>query len=174
MRVLMRSNFLHHSFPPSGPVGRWRLCVGTLSSREFVTFPSTSSSWDLSTACCTTSWSWRGSASTTRPLTKTSGTVEVRDLHLYSSSFTLHFCARETDVFILLPPPAALADISEIVLQLQGTMMKMENFQKLLELKKDLTGIDNLVTPGRVSSTSLRAIRPAWSGRVHLLLKRCC
>ncbi|XP_069020159.1 FERM, ARHGEF and pleckstrin domain-containing protein 1-like isoform X1 [Embiotoca jacksoni] len=44
---------------------------------------------------------------------------------------------------------AALADISEMVLQLQGPMMKMENFQKLLELKKDLTGIDNLVTPGR-------------------------
>uniref|UniRef100_A0A8C4ESE0 FERM, ARHGEF and pleckstrin domain-containing protein 1 n=1 Tax=Dicentrarchus labrax TaxID=13489 RepID=A0A8C4ESE0_DICLA len=44
---------------------------------------------------------------------------------------------------------AALADISEMVLQLQGTMMKMENFQKLLELKKDLTGIDNLAFPGR-------------------------
>ncbi|KAM4560023.1 FERM, ARHGEF and pleckstrin domain-containing protein 1-like isoform 1-T1 [Odontesthes bonariensis] len=44
---------------------------------------------------------------------------------------------------------AALADISEMVLQLQGTMMKMENFQKLLELRKDLTGIDNLVIPGR-------------------------
>ncbi|XP_020510860.2 FERM, ARHGEF and pleckstrin domain-containing protein 1-like isoform X1 [Labrus bergylta] len=44
---------------------------------------------------------------------------------------------------------AALADISEMALQLQGTMMKMENFQKLLELKKDLTGIENLATPGR-------------------------
>ncbi|XP_056226070.1 FERM, ARHGEF and pleckstrin domain-containing protein 1-like isoform X1 [Seriola aureovittata] len=44
---------------------------------------------------------------------------------------------------------AALADISEMVLQLQGTMMKMENFQKLLELKKDLTGIDNLAIRGR-------------------------
>uniref|UniRef100_A0A8C4ZV68 FERM, ARHGEF and pleckstrin domain-containing protein 1 n=1 Tax=Gadus morhua TaxID=8049 RepID=A0A8C4ZV68_GADMO len=44
---------------------------------------------------------------------------------------------------------AALADISEMVLQLQGTMMKMENFQKLLELRKDLTGIDNLAIPGR-------------------------
>ncbi|XP_071321061.1 FERM, ARHGEF and pleckstrin domain-containing protein 1-like isoform X3 [Trachinotus anak] len=44
---------------------------------------------------------------------------------------------------------AALADISEMVLQLQGTMMKMENFQKLLELKKDLTGIDNLAIHGR-------------------------
>ena len=29
-------------------------------------------------------------------------------------------------------------------------MMKMENFQKLLELRKDLTGIDNLAIPGRV------------------------
>ncbi|XP_069377539.1 FERM, ARHGEF and pleckstrin domain-containing protein 1 isoform X2 [Paralichthys olivaceus] len=44
---------------------------------------------------------------------------------------------------------AALADITEMVLQLQGTMMKMENFQKLLELKKDLTGIDNLAIHGR-------------------------
>ncbi|KAM9396013.1 FERM, ARHGEF and pleckstrin domain-containing protein 1-like isoform 1-T1 [Salvelinus alpinus] len=44
---------------------------------------------------------------------------------------------------------AALADISEMVLQLQGTMMKMENIQKLLELKKDLTGIQDLVIPGR-------------------------
>ncbi|XP_017287113.1 FERM, ARHGEF and pleckstrin domain-containing protein 1 isoform X2 [Kryptolebias marmoratus] len=44
---------------------------------------------------------------------------------------------------------AALAEITEMVLQLQGIMMKMENFQKLLELKKDLTGIENLVVPGR-------------------------
>ncbi|XP_059184300.1 FERM, ARHGEF and pleckstrin domain-containing protein 1-like isoform X3 [Centropristis striata] len=44
---------------------------------------------------------------------------------------------------------AGLADISEMVLQLQGSMMKMENFQKLLELKKDLTGIENLAIPGR-------------------------
>ncbi|KAJ0062275.1 hypothetical protein NL108_002602, partial [Boleophthalmus pectinirostris] len=44
---------------------------------------------------------------------------------------------------------AALAEISEMVLQLQGTMMKMENFQKLLELRKDLTGIDILAIPGR-------------------------
>lgn len=35
--------------------------------------------------------------------------------------------------------------------QLQGSLIKMENFQKLLELKKDLLGIDNLVVPGRVS-----------------------
>ncbi|XP_004680350.1 PREDICTED: FERM, RhoGEF and pleckstrin domain-containing protein 1 [Condylura cristata] len=44
---------------------------------------------------------------------------------------------------------AALADITEMVAQLHSTMIKMENFQKLHELKKDLIGIDNLVVPGR-------------------------
>ncbi|XP_041857771.1 FERM, ARHGEF and pleckstrin domain-containing protein 1 isoform X2 [Melanotaenia boesemani] len=44
---------------------------------------------------------------------------------------------------------AALADVSEVVDQLQGSLIKMENFQKLLELNKDLLGIDNLVVPGR-------------------------
>ncbi|XP_037542916.1 FERM, ARHGEF and pleckstrin domain-containing protein 1 [Nematolebias whitei] len=44
---------------------------------------------------------------------------------------------------------AALADVTEVVEQLQGSLMKMENFQKLLELKKDLLGVDNLVVPGR-------------------------
>lgn len=54
---------------------------------------------------------------------------------------------------------AALADVTEVVDQLQGSLVKMENFQKLLELKKDLIGIDNLVVPGRVSG-SLKD----WSG----------
>nr|XP_042699597.1 FERM, ARHGEF and pleckstrin domain-containing protein 1 isoform X5 [Chrysemys picta bellii] len=44
---------------------------------------------------------------------------------------------------------AALAEISEMVVQLHGSMIKMENFQKLHELKKDLIGIDNLAIPGR-------------------------
>ncbi|XP_069009994.1 FERM, ARHGEF and pleckstrin domain-containing protein 1 isoform X1 [Embiotoca jacksoni] len=44
---------------------------------------------------------------------------------------------------------AALADVSEVVEQLQGSLVKMENFQKLLELKKDLIGVDNLIAPGR-------------------------
>ncbi|XP_060910519.1 FERM, ARHGEF and pleckstrin domain-containing protein 1-like isoform X2 [Labrus mixtus] len=44
---------------------------------------------------------------------------------------------------------AALADVSEVVELLQGSLIKMENFQKLLELKKDLIGVDNLVVPGR-------------------------
>uniref|UniRef100_A0A3Q0SQX2 FERM, ARHGEF and pleckstrin domain-containing protein 1 n=1 Tax=Amphilophus citrinellus TaxID=61819 RepID=A0A3Q0SQX2_AMPCI len=44
---------------------------------------------------------------------------------------------------------AALADVSEVVDQLQGSLIKMENVQKLLELKKDLIGVDNLVVPGR-------------------------
>lgn len=45
---------------------------------------------------------------------------------------------------------AALADVTEVVEQLQVSLMKVENFQKLLELKKDLLGVDNLVVPGRV------------------------
>ncbi|XP_048388051.1 FERM, ARHGEF and pleckstrin domain-containing protein 1 [Stegostoma tigrinum] len=44
---------------------------------------------------------------------------------------------------------AALAEVAELVAQLHGTMIKMENFQKLVELKRDLIGIDNLVIPGR-------------------------
>ncbi|XP_026564081.1 FERM, ARHGEF and pleckstrin domain-containing protein 1 isoform X2 [Pseudonaja textilis] len=44
---------------------------------------------------------------------------------------------------------AALAEISEMVAQLHSSMLKMENFQKLHELKKDLLAMDNLVTPGR-------------------------
>uniref|UniRef100_A0A8C3VWP0 FERM, ARHGEF and pleckstrin domain-containing protein 1 n=1 Tax=Catagonus wagneri TaxID=51154 RepID=A0A8C3VWP0_9CETA len=44
---------------------------------------------------------------------------------------------------------AALAEITEMVAPLHGTMIKMENFQKLHELKKDLIGVDNLVIPGR-------------------------
>lgn len=53
---------------------------------------------------------------------------------------------------------AALAEITEMVAQLHGTMIKMENFQKLHELKKDLIGIDNLVIPGRVSGCTLSCI----------------
>ncbi|KAF6727122.1 FERM, RhoGEF and pleckstrin domain-containing protein 1 [Oryzias melastigma] len=44
---------------------------------------------------------------------------------------------------------AALAEVSEVVEQLQGSLIEMENLQKLLELKKDLIGVDNLVVPGR-------------------------
>ncbi|XP_051882737.1 FERM, ARHGEF and pleckstrin domain-containing protein 1 isoform X1 [Pristis pectinata] len=44
---------------------------------------------------------------------------------------------------------AALAEVAEMAAQLHGSMIKMENFQKLVELKRDLIGIDNLVIPGR-------------------------
>uniref|UniRef100_A0A452VMG1 FERM, ARHGEF and pleckstrin domain-containing protein 1 n=1 Tax=Ursus maritimus TaxID=29073 RepID=A0A452VMG1_URSMA len=65
----------------------------------------------------------------------------------------LHRLMHYKQIF-LWPPwtlffPAALAEITEMVAQLHGTMIKMENFQKLHELKKDLIGIDNLVIPGR-------------------------
>ncbi|KAL2081634.1 hypothetical protein ACEWY4_023487 [Coilia grayii] len=44
---------------------------------------------------------------------------------------------------------AALEDVSEMVSQLHGSMIKTENYQKLLELKKDLIGTDSLATAGR-------------------------
>lgn len=50
-----------------------------------------------------------------------------------------------------------------MVAQLHGTMIKMENFQKLHELKKDLIGIDNLVIPGRVG-TRCRVMSERASG----------
>lgn len=56
--------------------------------------------------------------------------------------------------------------MSEVVDQLQGSLIKMENFQKLLELKKDLIGVDNLVVPGRVS---LKLERFEFSSK-HLLM----
>uniref|UniRef100_A0A2K6TD47 FERM, ARHGEF and pleckstrin domain-containing protein 1 n=1 Tax=Saimiri boliviensis boliviensis TaxID=39432 RepID=A0A2K6TD47_SAIBB len=70
---------------------------------------------------------------------------------------------------------AALAEITEMVAQLHGTMIKMENFQKLHELKKDLIGIDNLVVPGRPGSFSLT--RTPHSGHArhipyHMLRER--
>lgn len=46
---------------------------------------------------------------------------------------------------------------------MHGTMIKMENFQKLHELKKDLIGIDNLVVPGRVSSRCWSDVRGGLS-----------
>lgn len=65
-------------------------------------------------------------------------------------TLSAHVCIFFLYMKINLSPPAALADISEMVLQLQGIMMKMENFQKLIELKKDLTGVEDLISPGRV------------------------
>uniref|UniRef100_A0A8C9VNX6 FERM, ARHGEF and pleckstrin domain-containing protein 1 n=1 Tax=Scleropages formosus TaxID=113540 RepID=A0A8C9VNX6_SCLFO len=64
---------------------------------------------------------------------------------------------------------AALADVSEMVAQLHGTMIKMENFQKLLELRKDLVGIDNLAAPGRVMVWLLEIIAITHDSPFRLL-----
>ncbi|XP_071949340.1 FERM, ARHGEF and pleckstrin domain-containing protein 1-like isoform X2 [Antedon mediterranea] len=44
---------------------------------------------------------------------------------------------------------AALAEISELSGDVKENMQRIENFQKLTELRRDLVGIDNLVAPGR-------------------------
>ncbi|XP_063069410.1 FERM, ARHGEF and pleckstrin domain-containing protein 1-like isoform X2 [Engraulis encrasicolus] len=57
-----------------------------------------------------------------------------------------HYPSAHTD---LTDCRAALADVSEMVSQLHGSMIKTENYQKLLELRKDLIGTDNLTAAGR-------------------------
>ncbi|KAL6484642.1 hypothetical protein MHYP_G00066870 [Metynnis hypsauchen] len=44
---------------------------------------------------------------------------------------------------------AALADVSELEALLHSSMLKTDNYQRLLELQKDLIGLDNLATPTR-------------------------
>ncbi|KAG8137572.1 hypothetical protein E2320_004803, partial [Naja naja] len=56
----------------------------------------------------------------------------------------------------------ALAEISEMAAQLHSSMLKMENFQKLHELKKDLIAMDNLVTPGRVFIPMIEESEEEW------------
>uniref|UniRef100_A0A8C6SQA7 FERM, ARHGEF and pleckstrin domain-containing protein 1 n=1 Tax=Neogobius melanostomus TaxID=47308 RepID=A0A8C6SQA7_9GOBI len=67
---------------------------------------------------------------------------------------------------------AALADVSEVVDQLQTSVIKMENFQKLLELKKDLVGVDNLVVPGRVRIKSVLLLDKQFFSDVILYTSR--
>ncbi|XP_074924732.1 FERM, ARHGEF and pleckstrin domain-containing protein 2 isoform X2 [Chelonoidis abingdonii] len=43
----------------------------------------------------------------------------------------------------------ALEEVTEMTSQLQNSLIRLENFQKLTELQHDLIGIDNLIAPGR-------------------------
>uniref|UniRef100_A0A8C3AAC9 FERM, ARHGEF and pleckstrin domain-containing protein 2 n=1 Tax=Cyclopterus lumpus TaxID=8103 RepID=A0A8C3AAC9_CYCLU len=43
----------------------------------------------------------------------------------------------------------ALKEVAEIATQLQSSLIRLENFQKLTELQRDLIGIENLTGPGR-------------------------
>ncbi|XP_009867970.1 PREDICTED: FERM, RhoGEF and pleckstrin domain-containing protein 2, partial [Apaloderma vittatum] len=43
----------------------------------------------------------------------------------------------------------ALKEVTEMMSQLQPSLIRLENFQKLTELQHDLIGIDNLTAPGR-------------------------
>ncbi|XP_063058080.1 FERM, ARHGEF and pleckstrin domain-containing protein 2 isoform X2 [Engraulis encrasicolus] len=49
----------------------------------------------------------------------------------------------------LLDCQEALKEVAEIVTQLQSSLIRLENFQKLTELQRDLIGIENLTAPGR-------------------------
>ncbi|TWW57451.1 FERM, ARHGEF and pleckstrin domain-containing protein 2 FERM domain including [Takifugu flavidus] len=43
----------------------------------------------------------------------------------------------------------ALKEVTDIATQLQSSLIRLENFQKLTELQRDLIGIENLTAPGR-------------------------
>ncbi|NWU92524.1 FARP2 protein, partial [Upupa epops] len=43
----------------------------------------------------------------------------------------------------------ALKEVTEMTSQLQHSLIRLENFQKLTELQHDLIGVDNLTAPGR-------------------------
>uniref|UniRef100_A0A8B9CQL8 FERM, ARHGEF and pleckstrin domain-containing protein 2 n=5 Tax=Neognathae TaxID=8825 RepID=A0A8B9CQL8_9AVES len=47
----------------------------------------------------------------------------------------------------------ALKEVTEMTSQLQHSLIRLENFQKLTELQHDLIGIDNLTAPGRLCLT---------------------
>lgn len=48
----------------------------------------------------------------------------------------------------------ALKEVAEIATQLQSSLIRLENFQKLTELQRDLIGIENLTAPGRVGAVA--------------------
>lgn len=67
------------------------------------------------------------------------------------------------------PPPHrgpvhtdALQVITEVTATLQHSLLRLENLQKLMELQRDLVGVENLVSPGRVSD-------PAGGGGFQLV-----
>ncbi|XP_064186771.1 FERM, ARHGEF and pleckstrin domain-containing protein 2 isoform X2 [Anguilla rostrata] len=43
----------------------------------------------------------------------------------------------------------ALNEVTEMATQLQSSLIRLENFQKLTELQRDLIGVENLTDPGR-------------------------
>lgn len=45
----------------------------------------------------------------------------------------------------------ALKAITEVTATLQHSLARLENLQKLMELQRELVGVDSLVAPGRVS-----------------------
>uniref|UniRef100_A0A8C3PQ91 FERM, ARHGEF and pleckstrin domain-containing protein 2 n=1 Tax=Calidris pygmaea TaxID=425635 RepID=A0A8C3PQ91_9CHAR len=56
----------------------------------------------------------------------------------------------------------ALKEVTEMTSQLQHSLIRLENFQKLTELQHDLIGIDNLTAPGRVSTSAHIKILCVW------------
>uniref|UniRef100_A0AAV2KT63 PH domain-containing protein n=1 Tax=Knipowitschia caucasica TaxID=637954 RepID=A0AAV2KT63_KNICA len=52
-------------------------------------------------------------------------------------------------MYLISLPTEALKEVADIAAQLQSSLIRLENFQKLTELQRDLIGIENLTAPGR-------------------------
>ena len=62
-------------------------------------------------------------------------------------------------VSVVLLAAEALKEVAEIAAQLHSSLIRLENFQKLTELQRDLVGVENLTSPGRVSAVTPAATR---------------
>lgn len=58
----------------------------------------------------------------------------------------------------------ALKEVAEIATQLQSSLIRLENFQKLTELQRDLIGIENLTAPGRVGAVAQSEVQEISAG----------
>uniref|UniRef100_A0A672MEH9 FERM, ARH/RhoGEF and pleckstrin domain protein 1 n=1 Tax=Sinocyclocheilus grahami TaxID=75366 RepID=A0A672MEH9_SINGR len=68
-------------------------------------------------------------------------------LQIYPSDLRLVLCSRVTYVFVCVL--AALDDVCELEAALRPGLEEIENYQKLLELQKDLIGVEHLAVAGR-------------------------
>lgn len=68
----------------------------------------------------------------------------------------------------------ALKEVADIAAQLQSSLIRLENFQKLTELQRDLIGIENLTAPGRVGEALLWTFSPYICLFFCLMSKQKC
>ena len=64
------------------------------------------------------------------------------------------------------PPSVALSKVLEVTVGFEARMKHLENMQKLMELQRDLVGLDSLVQPHRVRLPSYGPFEDARAGKL--------